>query len=140
MEDKTHYLVVVKEAKTIRGSSIQRAEATCSKVIGEAAAQRISQALVFHREHGNYMQDFEEQVFGDESRSHHKFLSSCQVTLCHNPPPLRGTTTTSYHILLGEAPLPSLHIPPWKAPPTEEQPPAADPPTPMPKQSPRPKR
>ena len=111
-EAKTHYLAAVKEAKTIRGSLIQRAEAACSKTISEAAAQGISQAVVFHREHGKYMQDLEEQAFGDESRSHHNFLSSCQVTLCHNPPPLRGAMATSYQILLGEAlPLPPHILP-----------------------------
>ena len=140
MEAKTHYLVLVKEAKTIRGSSIQRAEATCSKAISEAADQRISQAVMFHREHGKYMQDLEEQALGDESRSCHDLLSSCQVTLSHNPPLLRGAMTTSYYILFGEAPLPPPHVLPWKDSPMEEQPLTTAPPTPMSKQSPRPKR
>ena len=86
------------------------------------------------------MQGLEEQAFGEESRSHHDFLSYCQVTLCHSLQQLRGALATSYHILLGQEPLLPPPVLPQKTPPVEEQPPTATPPTQMPKQSPRPKR
>ena len=136
LEAKTNFLVAVKEAKTIMGHSFQEAEATCSKAISEATAQRISQAVMLHREHGRYMQGLEEQAFGEKSKSHYNFLSSCQVTLCHSPQLLRGALAT-YHILLGQAPPLPPPILPQKTPTVEEQPPMAAPPTPMPKQSPR---
>ena len=120
LEAITNCLVVVKEAKTIRCSLIQKAEAACSKAICKAAALRISQSIVFHREHSRYMQDLEEQAFGEESRSHHDYLSTCQVALSHNPEPLRGALATSYHILLGQAPPSPQSVPPQKAPPVEE--------------------
>ena len=140
LETKTNFLAVVKEAKTNRGCLVQEAKAACSKAISEAGAWKISQAVMLHKEHGRYMQGLEEQAFREESRSHHDFLSSCQVALCNSLQSLRGALATLYHILLGQAPpLPSLILA-QKTPPTEEQPPTAAPPTPMPKQSPRLKR
>ena len=140
LEAKTNFLVAVEEAKTNRGHSVQEAKAASSKAISKARAQRISQAVMLHKEHGRYMQGLEEQAFGEESRSCHDFLSSSQVALCHSPQPLRGALVTLYHILLGKALLLPPPILPKKTPPVEEQPPTAAPPTPMPKQSPRPKR
>ena len=140
LEAKTNFLVAVKEAKTNRGHLVQEAKAACSKAISEAGAQKISQAVMFHKEHGKYMQGLEEQAFGEESRSHHNFLSSCQAAMCHSPQPLRGALATLYHILLGQAPPSPPPILPQKTPPVEEQPPTAIPPTPTPKQSPRLKR
>ena len=55
LEAKTGYLAAVKEAKTTRGHLVQEAEATCSKAICEAKAQKISQAAMLHKEHGEYM-------------------------------------------------------------------------------------
>ena len=95
---------------------------------------------MLHEEHGKYMQDLEEQAFGEESRSHYDFLSSYQATLCHSLQLLRGALATSYHLLLGQAPLLPPPILPPRTHPVEEQPPTATPPTLMPKQSPRPKR
>ena len=106
----------------------------------KARAQKTSQAVMLHEEHGKYMQGLEEQAFGEESRSHHNFLSSCQAALCHSPQPLRGALATLYHLLLGQAPPLPPPIPPPRTHPTEEQPPTAVPPTPMPKLSPRLKR
>ena len=140
LEAKTNFLAAVKEAKTNRDCSVQEAKAVHSKAISEARAWKISQAVMLHEEHGKYMQGLEEQALGEESRSHHNFLSSCQVALCHSPQLLRGALATSYHILLGQAPLSPPPILPQKTPPVEEQPPTVAPPTPMPKQSPRPKR
>ena len=78
------------EAKTTRCHSIQAAEVACSKAISDAEAQKTSQAVMFQEEHSKYMQSLEEQAFGEESRSHHEFLSSCHATLCHSPQLLRG--------------------------------------------------
>ena len=54
---------MVKEAKTTRGHLVQEAEATCSKAIYEAEAQKISQAAMLHKEHGKYIWDLEEQCY-----------------------------------------------------------------------------
>ena len=140
LEAKTNFLVVVKEAKINRGCLVLEAKAACSKAISKARAWKISQAVMLHKEYGIYMQGLEEQTFGEESRSHHDFLSSCQVALCHSPQPLRGALATLYHILLGQAPLSPPPVLPQKTPSAEEQPTMAAPPKPMLKQSPRPKR
>ena len=140
LEAKTNFLVVVKKAKTTRGHLVQEAEAACSKAICEAEAQKVSQAVIFHKEHGKYMQDLEEQAIGEESRSHNDFLSTCQVILYNSLLQLKGALATSYHLLLGQIPLsPQLFLP-QKTSPMEEQPTAAASPSPVPKQSPRPKR
>ena len=140
LEAKTIYQTTVMEAKTTRCHSIQAAEAACSKAISEAEARKISQAIMFQEEHSKHLQSLEEQAFGEESRSCHNVLSSCQAALCHSPQPLRGALAASYHLLLGQAPpSPPLILPP-RTPPMEEQPSTAAPPMPTPKQSPRPKR
>ena len=140
LEAKTNFLVAVKKAKTTRGHLVQEAKAACSKAICEVKAQKVSQAAIFHKEHGKYMQDLEEQAIGEESRSHNDFLSTCQVALYNSPPQLKGALATSYHILLGQTPPLPLLILPQKTSPVEEQPTTAASPTPVPKQSPRPKR
>ena len=133
LEAKTDFLVAVKKAKTTRGCLVQEAEAACSKAICEAKAQKVSQAVIFHKEHGKYMQDLEEQAVGEESRGHNDFLSASQAILYNSPPQLKGTLATSYHLLLGETPpLPPLVLP-QKTSPMEEQPTAATPPSPVPK-------
>ena len=140
LEAKTNCLVVVREAKTNRDCSIHKAETACSEAICEAAALRISQSIMFHKEHGKHMHDLEEHAFEDESRSCHDILSACEAAPRHNPQPLRGAMATLYHLLLGQAPPLPPSVLPLKAPPVEEQPPTADPLAPMPKQSPRLKR
>ena len=140
LEAKTTFQKAVTEAKTTRCRSIQAAEVACSKAISEAKAWKTSQAVMFQEEHSKYMQKLEEKAFGEESRSHHEVLSSCQATLCHSPQPLRGALAASYHLLLGQAPLSPLLILPPRTPSMEEQPSTAAPPMPTPKQSPRPKR
>ena len=128
------------EAKANRSHSIQKAEVACSKAIHKAVAWKTSQAVMFHEEHGKYIQGLEEQAFGEESRSHHNVLSSCQAILSHSPQLLRGALAALFHLLLGQAPpLPPPFLPPRTCP-VEEQPSTATPPTPMPKQSPRLKR
>ena len=132
LEAKTACSMVVKKAKTTRGHVVQEAKATCSKAISKVEAQRASQTESFQREHGNIMQDLEEQVIQQESRSQANFLSACQIALYTSPPELKSTLATSYHILLGQTPLsPPLTLP---------QPTSTTPPTPVPKQSPRSKR
>ena len=140
LEAKTNFLATVMEAKTTRCHSIQAAEAACSKAISDAEARKTSQAMMFQEEHSKYLQSLEEQAFGEESRSHHEVLSSCQAALCHSPQLLRGVLAASYHLLLGQAPpSPPLILPP-RTPSAEEQPSTAPPPMPTPKQSPRLKR
>ena len=127
------------EAKTTRCHTIQSAEVACSKAISEAKAWKTSQAVMFQEEHRKYMQKLEEKAFGEESRSCHEVLSSCQATLYHSPQPLRGALAALYHLLLGQAPPSPPHILPPRTP-SAEQPPMGAPPTPMPKQSPSMKR
>ena len=140
LEAKCNYREAVKEAKMIRGNLLQKSEAAYSKAIGEAMALRSSQSAAFHREHMRLMQELEEQALGEERKSHHDFLSTCQAALYHTPQPLRENLATSYHVLMGQSPPSPPSVPPAKAPLVEEQPPTAAPPTPVPKQSPRLKR
>ena len=60
LQAKTNFLAVVKKAKITRGRLVQEAKAACSKAICEAEAQKVSQAVIFHKEYGKYMQDLEE--------------------------------------------------------------------------------
>ena len=138
LEAKCNYPVAVKEAKTISGNLLQKSEVAYSKAIGKATALRSSQSAALHREHMRLMQELEEQALGEESKSHHNFLSACQASLYHTLQPLRENLATSYQILLGQSSPSSPSVLPTKAPPMEEQPPIAAP-TQMPKQSPRPK-
>ena len=101
LEAKCNYRVAVKEAKMIRVNLLQKSEVAYSKAIGEAVALRLSQSAALHREHMRLMQELEEQALGEESKSHHNFLSTCQATLYHTPQPLRENLATSYHVLLG---------------------------------------
>ena len=140
LEAKTAFLMAVKKAKTTRGHMVQEAEATCSKAISEVEAQWVSQAESFQREHGNVMQDLEEQAIREEGRSQADFLSTCQVFLYNSPPELKNTLATSYHILLGQTPLSTPLALLQRTSLVEEQPTSAAPPTSAPKQSPRPKR
>ena len=55
LEAKTKFLAVVKKARATRGCLVQETEAACSKAICEAKAQKASQAVIFHKEHGKYM-------------------------------------------------------------------------------------
>ena len=132
--------MVIKKAKTTRGHMVQVAKATCSKAISEVEAQCALQAEPFQREHGSIMQDLEEQVIQEESRSWANFLTTCQVTLYNSPPELKSTLATSYHILLGQTPLSPPHALLQRTSPVEGQLTSTAPPTPAPKQSPRPKR
>ena len=128
------------DAKITRGCIIQEAEATCSSAIRDIEVQRASQAKTLQREHGNIMWDLEMQVIQEESRSQAGFLSACQASLYTSPPELKSALATSYHILLGQTPPSPPFVLLWRASPVEEQPVLAAPPTPVPKQSPRPKR
>ena len=140
LEAKCNYRVAVKEAKKIRGNLLQKSEASYSKAMSEATALRSSQSMTLHREHMRLIQELEEQALGEESKSHHDFLSACQAALYHTPQPLRENLVTSYHVLLGWSPPSPPSVQPAKAPLVAEQLPTAGPPTPMPKWSPRPKR
>ena len=130
LEAKTNFQVAVMEAKTTRCCSIQAAEVACSKAISDTEAWKTSKAVVFQEEQGKYMLSLEEQAFGEERRSHHEVLSSCQATLYHSPQLLRGALAALYHLLLGQTPAsPPLILPP-RTPSIEEQPSTAPPPMP----------
>ena len=76
----------------------------------------------------------------EESRSQADFLSACQAALYASPPELKRALAASYNILFGQTPPSPPFILSLRASPVEEQPTSAIPPTPVPKQSPRPKR
>ena len=95
---------------------------------------------MLHKEHGNFMQDLEEQAMGEESRSHNDFLSTCQVILFSSPPPLKSSLEASYHLLLGQTPPSPPLVMPQRTSPVEEQPNTTVSPTLAPTQSLRPKR
>ena len=80
------------------------------------------------------------QVIQKEGRSQANFLSTSQAALYTSPPELKSALTTSYHILLGQTPPSPPFILSQRASPVVEQPVSGVPPTPVPKQSPRPKR
>ena len=80
------------------------------------------------------------QAIQEESRSQADFLSASQATLYASPVELKSTLVASYHLLLGQMPLSHPFILSQRASPVEEQPALTAPPTPVPKQSPRPKR
>ena len=87
-ESKTNFLAVVKKAKTTRVCLVQEAKAACSKAICEVEAQKVSQAAIFHTEHGKYMQELEEQPL--ERRAEVVTTSSLLV---------RSSCTTVHHSL-----------------------------------------
>ena len=105
LEAKCNYCVAVKEAKMIRGNLLQKSGAAYSKAVSEAMALRSFLSVALHREHMRLMQELEEQALGEESKSHHNFLSACQATLSHTLQHFRENLATSYHILLGQLPL-----------------------------------
>ena len=104
----------------IRGNLLQKSEVAYSKAISEAVALKSSQSAALHREHMRLMQELEEQSLGEESTSHHDFLSACQAALYHTPQPLWENLATSYHVLLGQPPLSPPSVLPAKAPFVEE--------------------
>ena len=140
MEAKTNYQTAIMEAKMAKHCLIQEAKVTHFKAISDAKVQTTSQAVMFQEEHYNYLRSLEEQALGEESRSHHDILSSCQAALCHSSHLIRGTLAVSYHLLLGQTPPLSSLVQLPRTSPVEEQTSSATPPMPMPKQSLRPKR
>ena len=98
LEAKAICLEMVKEAKTTCTCSIQENEAVCSMAIGDAEANKASQAELLQKEHDNMMQDLERQVIQEEARSQTDVLSACQATMCASPLVLKNVMATSYHI------------------------------------------
>ena len=137
---KVAYAQTVKEAKTTQTCTIWEDEATCSTAIRDAKTWRASQVELLHRQHGKVMQDLEEQVSQEEGRSQTDFLSACQAALDASPEELKGVLVASYHVLLGQAPTSQPFTLSPRTSPAEEQSAPAAPPTPVPKQSPGPKR
>ena len=99
-----------------------------------------SQARLLQGQHGKIMQDLEEQVIWEESRCQSDFLSASQAAVHDSPAELKGMLVASDHILLGQAPTSQPFALLQRTSPAEEQSTPAAPPTPVPKQSPRPKR
>ena len=139
-EAKITCVVTVKEAKTTQACTIWEAKAACSTTIRDAEAWRASQAKLLQREHGNIMWGLEMRAIQEESRSQANFLSPWQAALYTSPAELKSTLVASYHLLLGQTPPSHPFILLQRASPVEEQPASAASPTPVPKQSPRPKR
>ena len=89
LKAKTDFLAVVKKAKTTRGHLVQEAKAACSKAICEVEAWKVSQAAIFHKEHGKYMQDLEEQAMWERRA---KVITTSSL-------PVRSSCTTVHHSL-----------------------------------------
>ena len=117
----------------IRGNLLQNSGIAFSKAISKAVALRSSQSVVLHREQIRLMQELEEQVLREESKSHHDFLSAYQTALHHSPQTLKENLATSYHTLLGQSPPLPPSAQTTRAPPAEEQPSVAASPLPVPK-------
>ena len=80
------------------------------------------------------------QAIQEEGRSQANSLSACQATLYTSPVELKGMLVASYHILLGQTPMSHPFALLQRTSRVEKQSAATAPPTPVPKQSPRPKR
>ena len=130
----------IKEAKSTHACTIWENKIACSMAIREAKTWEDSQAEMLHRQHAKTIQDLEEQVIQEEGRSQTNFLSACQAALHASPAELKGMLVPSYHTLMGQAPSSHLFTLSQEASPVEQASASAAPPTPVPEQSPRPKR
>ena len=63
------------------------------------------QAGSLQQSHAKTIQHLEEEAIEEESKGQLNFLSACQAALQASPPDLHGALVTSYHVLLGHAPM-----------------------------------
>ena len=102
MRVKYDYRVAIQEARAVRCSKLEEAEAAYSEAISENVAVKSLQCTTLCREHTKYMCELEEWALDAENKSHQDFLSAHQAVLCHAPQSLKEDLHSSYHILLGQ--------------------------------------
>ena len=140
MGAKYDYRVAVQEARVIRCTELEEAEAAYLESLSENTAAKSLQCTTLHREHAKHMCKLEEWAIDAENKSRQDFLSAHQAVLCHAPQSLKEDLHSSYHILLGQSSSSLQSIPFARAPQAEGRPPVTNRPRPEPKQSPQPKR
>ena len=96
----------VKETKTTCACTIWKVKALCSAAIRDVEIWGASQADSLQQRHVKTIQHLEEQVIQEEGKSQIDFLSVCQAALQASPVELRGVLVASYHLLMGQAPMP----------------------------------
>ena len=129
----------IKEAKPVCAHSTQGATTFCSTTIKEVEAQGASQADSLQWLHAKSIQCLEEQAIEKESKGQLDFLSTCQAALQASPPELCSVLVTSYHILLGHAPMSHPFGLSQEVSPSEQVSFPGAPSSPAPEHSPRPK-
>ena len=139
MRPKYDYRVAVQEARAVRCSELEEAEAAHSQALCDNVAVKSLHCTTLHREHAKYMSELEEWALEVENRSWQDFLSAHFTVLHHAPPSLKEDLHSSYNILLGNSSsLPS--IPSARAPQAQGRPPATTSPKSEPTWSPQSKR
>ena len=137
---KYDYRVAVQEARAVRCSELEEAEATYSEALSENMAAKSLQCTALCREHTKYMHKLEERALDVENKSCQDFLSAHQTVLCHAPQSLREDLHSSYHILLGQSSSSLQSVPFARVPQAQGRPPATTSPKPESKWSPQSKR
>ena len=140
MRAKYDYRMAVQEAKVVRSSELEEANATYSEALRETAAMKSLHCTTLCREHVEHMSELEEWAPEAENRSWQDFLSTHQAVLCHAPPSLKEDLHSSYNILLGNSSSSLQSVPFGRVPQAQGQPPATTSLKPEPKWSPQSKR
>ena len=116
MKAKYDYRVAVQEARAVRCSKLEEAEAAYSKALHKNAAEKSLHCATLCREHAKYMSELEERALEAENRSQQDFLTAHVAVLCHAPPSLKEDLHSSYNILLGNSSSSLPSIPSARAP------------------------
>ena len=116
MRAKYNYREAVQEARAVRCSKLEEAEATYLEALCKNVAAQSLHCATLHREHAKYMSELEEWALEAENRSWQDFLSAHLAVLCHAPPSLKEDLHSSYNILLGNSSsslqsIPSARVP-----------------------------
>ena len=92
--------MAVQEARAVRCSELEEAEAAYSEALCKNAAAKSLHSTTLHREHAKYMSELEEWVLEEENRSWQDFLSTHLGILHHAPsiPQRRSTFLLQYLI------------------------------------------
>ena len=140
MRAKYNYRVAVQEARAVKCSELEEAEAAYSEALCENATTKTLRYATLCREHVKYMSELEEWALEVENRSWQDFLSAHLAILCHAPPSLKEDLHSSYNILLGNSSSPLQLVPSARVPQAQGQPPATTSPKSDPTWSPQSKR
>ena len=119
MRAKYNYRVAIQEARVIRCTKLEEAEAAYLEALSENMAAKSLQCTTLCREHVKHMHELEEWALAAENKSHQDFLSAHQAVLCHAPQSLKEDLHSSYHILLGQSSSSLRSIPFTRAPQAE---------------------